>query len=110
MFMCPTSELPICCGGRPTSMPGARMRGRGGSQPQFFPHGFICAVDGVIDGVLRVTPAVQDNEDKWFVLELHLNFIQAIENRIDNEYLGQGDSGAKFNMKQPAAGIECWAG
>jgi hypothetical protein len=44
------------------------------------------------------------------VLELHLNIIQAIENRIDNEYLSQGNCGAKFIMKQPAAGIECWAG
>jgi len=43
------------------------------------------------------------------VLELHLNFIQALENRIDNEYLSQGDCGAKFSMKPPAVGIECCA-
>ena len=65
--MWPTSELPICPAGQADVQPGTRDQGVGSLAPQPVPHRGVRLGDGVVPGLLAVTPTIQDNQDRRFL-------------------------------------------
>ena len=73
MLRCPTSELPICPGGSPTSLPDVRRSACGQAAHRRSKLGRAGLPDGVVGRLLAPAPAVQyDQHHRTTLLHLHV--------------------------------------